>query len=554
MANSREEKEQNRLLEENSFEDNGAVHNKFMLVLMAVSVLVAILLFVRFYTSSKNTAFIDGNILNLAYLDSDSASEGRISFPLTNQPLYITLMYRSLFTTDSEFENIEMDLASSYSVSDDGLTYEITMGDGNIWSDYEMITVDDVVFTIEAALLASDVNRNYSYVFSHIKGADEFVADPSVGLAGLEQNGNTLTITLDKSCGSMLQNLAQISIIPSHIFEDVDMSELSSHQYWKTPVVSGMYCLDYFLEGEYYKLIHNIAYGNTKPSIDQIVLHIDYEISELDFYTTSDLGENIELSRLSGFDGYDVDMLFYRYFIFNISSDYSVTAPMDNPNVREAIACAIDRETILYNIYFNTGMLINSGEPFFQHDNPNQVYVYNPERSKELLEDVGYDFDQVLCIGHYYTDGISNYFIESMAEYLEKVGFEVMLFSPSSAQGVEFDENVQDASELVGFYDTGVYDDYLSNSPLFFNAYGEAGEFDDFIELLFADVDPETQDEMLAEINALERETMYKLPLFTLSQTLYINTNRVNIPSEVEFGNTWYRYDVNFENWSIKHR
>ena len=57
---------------------------------------------------------------------------------------------------------------------------------------------------------------------------------------------------------------------------------------------------------------------------------------------------------------------------------------------------------------------------------------------------------------------------------------------------------------------------------------------------------------ILAELQKLEQEKLLKLNLFTFKNFLYLNTEKVSIPDDVQFGNPFYKFDYKFENWDAK--
>lgn len=96
------------------------------------------------------------------------------------------------------------DMAESYTVSDDGLTYEFVIRDNAIFHDKTPLTAADVVFTIET-----------------IK--DPLVKSPlaaawnGVAVSANESSQNTVTFRLSEAYASFLEN-ATVGILPSHIW------------------------------------------------------------------------------------------------------------------------------------------------------------------------------------------------------------------------------------------------------------------------------------------------------------------------------------------------
>ena len=83
-------------------------------------------------------------------------------------------MYRSLVIANPTETAWEADMAESYTISDDGMTYTFVLQDGLKWSDGEALTADDIVWNIETALKAAQVASAFTSCFGYIEGAQEF--------------------------------------------------------------------------------------------------------------------------------------------------------------------------------------------------------------------------------------------------------------------------------------------------------------------------------------------------------------------------------------------
>lgn len=76
--------------------------------------------------------------------------------------LYKTLMFRSLFIATPDMKDVACDMAESYTVSEDKLTYTVVLKDNLLWHDNEPITGDDVKWSVEAAMKGSLLNSIYT--------------------------------------------------------------------------------------------------------------------------------------------------------------------------------------------------------------------------------------------------------------------------------------------------------------------------------------------------------------------------------------------------------
>ncbi len=520
-------------------------------VIAGIGIVVLAIWQIGIFSWSKE--YIDDNVLNLPYVAEWTEANGIVS-PWKNVQFHTGLMYRNLFLADSSFESVEMDLAESYEIREDGTLYAIKMRNNIEWSDGEPLTVEDVVFSIEAVLLASDVNGIYPEAFLNIEGAKEFVEGSAEHISGLTITDNTIYITMEQVYPAMIQTLAQFVILPKHVLEYEELAMLHLNEYWSDPVVSGMYKIGEIIPYETVRLVRNDLYKGDQPYIDEILLHVDYKHVDLDYYSTNNTTEIINYRSMRGMEGYQIDCLFYRYFAFNMcGSDGNENIAMQDVKVREAIAYAIDRESILHDIYFGSGELIDSGVPRSSMYYNDTFLEYDPEKAKALLAESDYDLDRPLRLLYYYTDSVSKYFMEEVKKDLEEIGFTVEVKKTDSTDELyELREYDMLLKGLSAFTINAWYAEYSSGNPNMSAIFGGVTEFDPLVAELNMAVEEDEIAQVLNSLQELEQTSFYKYPLFTLSQVLFIREERVQIPEDITFANTWYKYDVDFEEWKIK--
>ncbi len=162
-----------------------------------------------------------------------SFTEGVIGAPRFVNPLLAisdtdrdltAIIYSGLLRATPSGELIP-DLAESYTVSDDGLTYTFTLKDGLSWHDGEPVTSDDVVFTI-AKIQDSAVK---SIKRSSWEGVSvERVSETAV------------SFTLARRYSPFLEN-ATIGILPAHLWKDVTPEQFPFSLMNVEPVGTGPY-------------------------------------------------------------------------------------------------------------------------------------------------------------------------------------------------------------------------------------------------------------------------------------------------------------------------
>ena len=488
------------------------------------------------------------NTLNIAKLIEGNGD--KISYVWNNIEFLGSLMYRTLFLADTDLVTLNDDLASSnYTVSEDGLVYTIEFLGGK-WSDGEDLTLEDVVFSIGANLKVATSNGIYTGAFNKIEGAEAWKSGEADTLTGLAVDGNTLTITLTTPHSTLPQVLAQFAILPAHCFEGADLLELHNNAYWSQPVTSGMYTVGEMNPGNYYTLVRNEHYTGTAPKIDRVVVHLVADIITAtqaglnDVTNTNSIDIINELRKLDNMTMYPVDILFFRYFICNMEGvDGKTNPPMQDIRVRQAVLHAIDRETLAESLFPGLAHVSNIG----------REYEYNPELAKQLLEEAGYDFNHTFRILYYYSDQGSIDFMEAIAYYLGEVGMKVEVTQSSNGTQDLFQTRDYDVGYkgLSAFDISEWYGEYSSTNSNFQNIFGGDTAFDDLIQQYAAATSAADKEAILADLGAKEAELSYKLPLFTLGNNMFVNTGRVGLPSDIVFGNPWYKTDIQFEQWEI---
>lgn len=475
----------------------------------------------------------------------NTAGGSRISTPWYNRSWSTNFMFRALFiATDGELTNVEPDLAESYEVSEDGLTYTIKMKDGLKWSDGEPLTADDVKWSIETALKAAKINSIYTAAFANIDT--------------VETDGSTVTLKLKSAYSTLPAVLAQFAILPKHCLEDVDPLNLDSDEYWTQPVTSGMFVVDELNIGNYFTLKLNENYEGAEPKIKSVICYYVNDFvtaaqdGKVDLISESDPAMEEALSGLGTYESYNINSLFYKYLIFNIKgTDGNENEAMANPEVRKALIEAIDRAA-LATLYPNASVL-NSGVPNENEAYNGFEYTFDPETARAELEKAGYDMSRTLKICYYNTDQTSVDLVNTIVYYLQQIGLDVEATLSNDGTTDLFTTRDYD----IGFKGKSSfsidewYTEYMSTDGLFANIWGGDTDFDASIADLSSALTEEDRNAALEELQGLEQEKVYKVPLFTVGTYAFVN-ERLSVPEGVEFCNPLYMTDIDFENWEIK--
>ena len=492
---------------------------------------------------------------------SSNNTGDKTDYPWNNPGgIAFSAMYRTLLLADASLQEFTPDLAESYEISPDGLTYTFVMKDGLKWSDGEDLTAEDVAYSIKLNLRVASSNGIYTSAFKMIEGAAEWSDGSADDLAGVTVDGNTVTIKLTGPYGSFLPVIAQFIIMPEHATSDIDPLNFHTSEYWADPVTSGAFKLEELSVGNYFTLVPNEYYEGTPWKITKIINYLVPDLltaaqaGQVDFCNFNDIATINEMQKLDYMQMYPVDILFYRYFICNMKGvDGNENPVMQDARVREAILHAIDRKTIAEQLFPGLASVVNSGVPADYAENNGVSFDYDPDLARKLLAEANYDPNYDFRILYYYSDQASVDLMDTIAYYLGEVGIKATAVQSQQGTTDLFQTRNYDIGYkgLSAFSIAEWYGEYDSSNANFQNIFGGDTVFDEGATAIAAESDPAARSQTLAELQELEQENLYKLPLFTLGNNIFINTDHVKVPDGVTFGNPWYLHDMDLANWEI---
>lgn len=176
---------------------------------------------------------VNNSFLTKVPVHGGSLTEGVVGNPRFINPVLAiseadknltTLVYSGLLRTDLD-GNIVNDLAESFEVSPNGLSYTVSIAEDAVFHDGVPVTADDVIFTIQ-------------------KATDPMIKSPRrgnwEGVTITKVDEKTLTFTLKTAYAPFVENLT-MGILPRHIWKNVSEDEFAFSQFNTVPVGSGPY-------------------------------------------------------------------------------------------------------------------------------------------------------------------------------------------------------------------------------------------------------------------------------------------------------------------------
>lgn len=470
------------------------------------------------------------------------------------------LVFQGLLVPKEEITHVQLDLCEEYGISPDGKTYTFILKEDVSWHDGRKLTVEDVLWTIETCLISNEVNGFMKKGLLEIAGADLYVNKKADSVSGIETEENTITIKLNRADETFLASLAQLPILPHHCFTESERVNIGESSFWKKPIGSGPYKVVSNEDNMEAVLVVNDEYTGKKPKISQIRLKVldKHREEEFDFTITSDPDTIKYFKDKGGYKVLQTNNLYYRYLILNIDGRKTENKGLLNDKrVRQALVLGLDRKNINKRIYGSIALNIDSGIPmtdsWYSEDNLART-EYNPERAKELLLEAGFDFESTLVLTRYHEDALSVRLLETIAEYWRRLGIKIKI--------QPIDPN--DTANLWGstdWYDVGLknlaavdysewYFEYSSSNDLWSELLNNRTEFDASISAIAQARWSSERSQLYYEIQQLEREYVYKIPLAIIPQYIIYNKERVYIP-DIQFPNMWFYYDLEISQWDL---
>lgn len=275
-------------------------------------------------------------------------------------------------------------LAVSWDISGDGLRYTFRLRPNVKWHDGEAFTSADVRYTI---LTQKRLGPRGRITFANVERVDT-------------PDALTAVIVLSRPTPYLVKALssAETPIVPQHRYGDGD--PLASPNL-TAPIGTGPFVFDKWVRGNYVSLRRNPNYWRPgAPRLDRVVYRIipdqasisaALETGEVDAATNialADLGRLANLPQLRVDDSYDAYLNNASFLEFNL--DNPVLA---KPDVRKAIAHAIDRNFIRDRVYYRRANLVDSPVPAVlasYYDDSTFHYPFDVDSANRLLDAAGY--------------------------------------------------------------------------------------------------------------------------------------------------------------------
>lgn len=338
-------------------------------------------------------------------------------------------IYKGLVKENPITTKLEPSLAESWSISPDQLQISFTLREGLKWSDGKPLTADDVIFTYQDIYL----NDKIPTVYKDLLRIGNTSAFPSV--EKLDQH--RVKFILPESFAPFLRTAGTLAILPAHKLRSsvVGKDAKGNPQFlstWSTDtnpqkiIGNGPYILESYTPSQRLVFRRNPYYwrsdaqGNPLPYIERLVVPIisstDNQLLRFRSGDLDSLEINPEMFSLVKREEKRGKYIIYnggpelgiKFVGFNLNKARNAKEkPFVDPiksrwfhtlAFRQAVAYAIDRESMKNNIYRGLGELQHSpiavqSPYYFSPEEGLKVYNYNPQKAKQLLLDSGFQYN-----------------------------------------------------------------------------------------------------------------------------------------------------------------
>ena len=338
-------------------------------------------------------------------------------------------LYDSLINENPVTTKLEPALAEAWEVSEDGQRIVITLREGIKWSDGQPMTADDVVFTYNEIYLNPKIPTSTK---------DALRIGQKGSLPKVKKiDERRVEFSILEPFAPFLRYVGGIPIMPAHVLQEAVRTTGSDKNskflsIWGTGtdpkqiVGNGPYVMESYVSSQRVIFRRNPYYwrkdtqGNPQPYIERIVWQIiESTENQLISFRSGQL-DDLEVPP-EGFSLLKREEKRAKFKIYNGGPDTSTSfiafnlskaknsqgKPFVDPiksswfnkkEFRQAIAYALDRETMKINAYRGLGELQNSfvyvRSPYFLPPEKGlKVYNYEPDKSKKLLLQAGFKYN-----------------------------------------------------------------------------------------------------------------------------------------------------------------
>lgn len=365
------------------------------------------------------------------------------------------LMFNSLVRKDANF-NYVGELASDIKTSDDGKVVTFTLRDGVKFHNGKLLTSADVKYTLDELFKANgykagaffdtpvplDKNEAPKSAQVSTSPTNTAAANTNVGAKPAEAektkrvphitsidapDPKTVVINIARPAlrDPLLSNLVAIPIIPEGTVGQQKDAPLGSGPFKFISLDASQNIVDLTANPDYWDGPPKVQKLRLKTVTDASSLQAELQSGGVDIAPNpSNLPPDM-IKALNGIGSIKVDQFDgsnIQYLVFNTQSP-----PLNNPKIRQAIGYAIDRQKIVTQLLADQAKVGSSVLPAESWAySPGTAYGFDPARAKQLLQEAGYNNEEVV-FKYGSGNAATNQYAQAIQNSLKEVGLNIRI-------------------------------------------------------------------------------------------------------------------------------
>ncbi len=320
---------------------------------------------------------------------------------------YAGQTFDSLATYDNEWNVVLRHLAKPVEISEDGLTYTITIRDDLRWSNGTSVTTEDYVYTLKNLMFSDWLNYTYQTDWQETVNGETVFIEPEV------VNETTFTIrrqTVDPEfVDSAIYGLTPYPRYIAIKYEG-DVKAFTEAEEFNNLTYTGNlgpYKFNDWIRNDKYVVERNpdfyLGQDDGSPYFEQYItkllgtpaaVHAALEAGDI-HYTGIEPEQVAKFKQMEGINVYTVPTRSYDLVVYNLRKNG--WEGLNNKKVRQALSMSISKKTVIDSIRLGFGdpafSFIPKPSPWYTEEGvPKYGYgpLYDKEKAKQMLYEAGY--------------------------------------------------------------------------------------------------------------------------------------------------------------------